>query len=183
MMILIGHSTYLKVTEGNARYATFPNTVKFQLQEEVLARSATTAETLLASEKPRISHLKFSSSDILPIVIECWMANVPEHGQISARFQQGPLQTLNLLGKRFLNMKIVSFVPFRHQTFYSIECQLASSLRRLSPKLAKRQQLPRDRCKYVLEMKLVLHVMGRTPGTFPLERCELFDWLRKRHER
>ena len=84
MMILIGHSTYLKVTEGNARYATFPNTVKFQLQEEVLARSATTTETLLASEKPRISHLKFSSSDILPIVIECWMANVPEHGQISA---------------------------------------------------------------------------------------------------
>ena len=81
---IIGHSTYLKVTEGNARYATFPNTVKFQLQEEVLARSATTTETLLASEKPRISHLKFSSSDILPIVIECWMANVPEHGQISA---------------------------------------------------------------------------------------------------
>ena len=36
---------------------------------------------------------------------------------------------------------------------------------------------------YVLEMKLVPHVMGRTPGTFPLERCELFDWLRKRHER
>ena len=116
-------------------------------------------------------------------LMECPMANVPEHGQISARFQQGALQTLNLLGKRFLNMKIVSFVPFRYQTFYSMECQLASSLRRLSPKLAKRQQLPRDRCKYVLEMKLVLHVMGRTPGTFPLERCELFDWLRKRHER
>ena len=102
-------------------------------------------------------------------LMECPMANVPEHGQISARFQQGPLQTLNLLGKRFLNMKIVSFVPFRYQTFYSIECQLASSLRRLSPKLAKRQQLPRDRCKYVLEMKLVLHVMGHTPGTFPLK--------------
>ena len=102
-------------------------------------------------------------------LMECPMANVPEHGQISARFQQGALQTLNLLGKRFLNMKIVSFVPFRCQTFYSIECQLASSLRRLSPKLAKRQQLPRDRCKYVLEMKLVLHVMGHTPGTFPLK--------------
>ena len=58
MMILIGHSTYLKVTEGNARYATFPNTVKFQLQEEVLARSATTAETLLASEKSRISQFE-----------------------------------------------------------------------------------------------------------------------------
>ena len=63
---IIGHSTYLKVTEGNARYATFPNTVKFQLQEEVLARSATTAETLLASENREFHSLKFSSSDILP---------------------------------------------------------------------------------------------------------------------
>ena len=65
----------------------FPNTVKFQLQEAVLARSATTVKSVLktlpASEKSRISHFEVVHHQTFHRT-ECPMANVPEHEQISA---------------------------------------------------------------------------------------------------
>ena len=127
---IIGHSTYLKVTEGNARYATFPNTVKFQLQEEVLARSATTAETLLASEKSRISQFEiFIIRHSTKLNVQWQTFPNTNKFQLQEAVLARSATTVKFVLKTLPaseKSRISHFEIFHHQTFHRTECPMAN---------------------------------------------------------